>query len=185
MGIHWKNNLTLVFAMIFTLTAVALGYIALGALTAFLFTFGYLGGLIIWLFMSAKVPFRQIAWPYFISLALFIVHKVEERKMNFFPALSEITGIPVPDITSLPAIMLLVLAAIWLAIPLLVWKGYDFGYFLAWTFFASMGITELAHFVLPFFTAKPYGYFPGMWSVVGLAPVAWWGMYKLSKKSIS
>ena len=178
-----KNRWAVVFAVIFAVTAVALGYITLGALTAFLFTFGYLGGLVIWLFVSTKVSFRKIAWPYFISLALFIVHKVEERKMNFFPALSEITGIPVPEITSLPAIMLLLLAAIWLAIPLLVWKGYDFGYFLAWTFFASMGITELAHFVLPFFTDKPYGYFPGMWSVIPLAPVAWCGMWKLAKNT--
>lgn len=182
MSINSKNKQTILFAGIFTLTAIVLGYIALGALTAFIFTFGYLGGLIIWLFVSAKVPFKQIAWPYFITLALFMAHKYEERKMDFFPALSEITRVPVPEITSLPAIMLLVLAAIWLAIPLLVWKGYDFGYFLAWTFFASMGITELAHFVLPFFTDKPYGYFPGMWSVFGLAPIAWWGIYKLSKK---
>lgn len=176
-----KNKAATIAAVVFTLVAITLGYIALGALTAFLFTFGYLGGLIIWLFVSAKVPFRQIAWPYFITLVLFMAHKYEERTKDFFPALSEITGLPVPEITSLPAIMLLVLAAVWLAIPFLIWKKSDFGYFLAWTFFASMGITELAHFVLPFLTDKPYGYFPGMYSVAVLAPVAWWGMYKLSK----
>jgi len=46
-----------------------------------------------------------------------------------------------------------------------------------------MGITELAHFVFPSFTNKAYGYFPGMASVVLLAPVAWWGMYRLSRRS--
>lgn len=183
MNTNIKNRAAIVFASVFTLIAITLGYVALGALAAFLFTFGYLGGLIIWLFISTKVPFKQIAWPYFIALVLFMAHKYEERTMDFFPALSKITGLPVPEITSLPAIMLLVLAAVWLAIPFLIWKGYDLGYFFAWTFFASMGITELAHFVLPFLTDKPYGYFPGMYSVVVLAPVAWWGMYKLSKKS--
>lgn len=178
-----KNRSAIIFAVAFTVLAVSLGYIALGVLTAFIFTFGYLGGLIIWLFVSTKVPFKQIARPYFIALALFMAHKYEERKMNFFPALSEITGLPVPEITSVPAIMLLALAVVWLAIPFLIWKKYDIGYFLAWTFFASMGITELAHFVLPFLTDKPYGYFPGMYSVVVLAPVAWWGMYRLAKGS--
>jgi hypothetical protein len=60
-------------------------------------------------------------------------------------------------------------------------RGYEFGRFLAWTFFASMGITELAHFGLPLLTQRPYGYFPGMGSVVVLAPLAWWGMWRLSR----
>jgi len=47
---------------------------------------------------------------------------------------------------------------------------------MAWSLFASMGITELAHFFLPFMTTDPYGYFPGMASVIVLAPLAWWGM---------
>jgi len=37
-------------------------------------------------------------------------------------------------------------------------------------FYTAMGITELAHFFFPFFSAEPYGYFPGMASVVILAP---------------
>jgi hypothetical protein len=52
---------------------------------------------------------------------------------------------------------------------------------LAWTFFTSMGITELAHFLLPLLTTEPYGYFPGMASVVVLAPLAWWGMWRLAR----
>ncbi len=52
-------------------------------------------------------------------------------------------------------------------------------YYLAWTFFTSMGVIELAHFIFPFFTPEPYGYFPGMVTVVPLAPVAWFGMWRL------
>lgn len=177
-----KNTTVIAVATAFTILAITLGYIALGILPAFIFTFGYLGGLIIWIFTSAKVSFRQIAWPYFITLAFFVLHKIEEREMDFFPALSNITGVPVPGTTSIPAILLYSIAAIWLIIPFLVWKQYPFGYYLTWTFFASMGITELAHFVFPFFTGESYGYFPGMWSVIVLAPAAWWGMYKLSGK---
>lgn len=46
--------------------------------------------------------------------------------------------------------------------------------------FTAMGVTELAHFAFPLFVAEPNGYFPGMASVVVLAPVAWWGMWRLS-----
>lgn len=89
---------------------------------------------------------------------------------------------PVPDVT-LPLILALLGVPIgaWLAIPVLIRQGNEFGYYLGWTFFASMGITELAHFVLPLVTTEPYGYFPGMASVVVLAPFAWWGMWRLAR----
>ena len=96
--------------------------------------------------------------------------------------LSMITGNPVPEISS-PALILLVLASVggWLLVPFLVKRGYSFGYYLAWTFFSAMGITELAHFVFPLLLDKPYGYFPGMVSVLILAPTAWLGMRRLAK----
>jgi hypothetical protein len=173
----------IILASLFTTTAIVLGYVALGFWPAFIFTFGYLGGLIIWLLAPMKALFKQIAIAYFLTLALFVVHKIEERERDFFPALSEITGVPMPDATSLPAILLYSIASVWLLIPLLLWKKLSFGYYLAWTFFASMGITELAHFVFPLFRDQPYGYFPGMWSVIPLAPVAWYGMWCLFTKT--
>ena len=183
MRIDKKEPTTIILAGAFTAIALMLGYTALGIWPAFIFTFGYLGGLIIWLFKPIRATFRQIGIPYFLTLALFIVHKIEERERDFFPALAELTGVPVPDATSLPAILLYGIAGIWLLIPLLVWNQYAFGYYLAWTFFTAMGITELAHFIFPLFKEQPYGYFPGMWSVIPLAPAAWWGMWKLSKNT--
>jgi len=44
-----------------------------------------------------------------------------------------------------------------------------------------MGLTELAHFAV-FPWLNPSGitaYVPGMWTVLALAPVAWWGMWRL------
>ena len=70
----------------------------------------------------------------------------------------------------------------WLLIPPLVSRGYAFGYYLAWTFFAAMGITELAHFIFPIVAGGPYGYFPGMATVLLLAPAAWWGMRNLARQ---
>lgn len=168
-------------ATLFTLAVLIVSYVLLGLLPMFLFTFGFLGGLILWFIIPTDASFRSIRAPYFLTLAFFVVHKLEERFLGFFPALSEITGVPVPESGSFLAILLYMFAVAWLLIPFLVGRAHQFGYYLAWTFFTAMGVTELAHFIFPFFSAKTYGYFPGMASVVVLAPVAWWGMWRLSR----
>lgn len=176
-----KSAVVVTSAVLFTIAVLILGYVLLGLLPMFLFAFGFLGGLVLWLVVPTDVSFRSIRTPYFVTLALFVIHKLEERYLEFFPALAEITRVPVPESGSVLAVLLYMFAASWLLIPLLVGRGHQFGYYLAWTFFTAMGVTELAHFVFPFFTGKPYGYFPGMASVIVLAPVAWWGMWRLSR----
>jgi hypothetical protein len=89
------------------------------------------------------------------------------------------TGTVKPQILSIPIILLLVVSVgAWVAAPVLSAKKHPLGAYLVWTFFASMAITELAHFVFPLFRDQPYGYFPGMLSVLILAPVAWYGIWK-------
>ena len=178
-----KSTSTIIFALFFTLTVLVLGYVMLGLLPMFLFAFGFLGGFILWLIIPTNVSFNTIKIPFFLTLVFFLLHKYEERKMNFFPRLSEITGVPVPETSSFLVYLLYAFALSWLLIPYLIKRKYNFGYYLAWTFFTAMGVTELAHFFLPLLTTKPYGYFPGMATVVILAPTAWWGLYRLSKKN--
>lgn len=167
-------------ATVFTISILWLGYICFGFWTAMIFTSGFLGGLILWLIFPQQVPFTSIRVPYWITLIAFLIHRVEEKIMNFFASLSKITGVPTPEITSIP-VLLLVLTSVgaWLCIPYLVKRNFALGYYLAWTFFAAMGITELAHFIFPLFTNEPYGYFPGMATVLLLAPLAWWGLCRL------
>lgn len=164
----------------------AIGYIYLGPLVSFLFLLGYFGGFILWMLLPAKAPYASVKIPFWATLLAFIfLHKVEENTTEFFEVLSrKITGIPVPEVTPLLVIGLLILPiGACLAAPFLIKRGNDLGYYFAWTLFASMGITELAHFVFPLLTNEPYGYFPGMWSVLVVAPLGWWGMWRLSKKS--
>lgn len=53
-----------------------------------------------------------------------------------------------PDTLSWQVVLLVVSSVgASLAVPPLVPRGYSFGYYLAWTFFAAMGVTELAHFI--------------------------------------
>lgn len=178
-----QRNITTIFgAFFFTIGILTFGYISFGFWTTFIFTSGFLGGFLLWLFMPTKVSFNHIKLPYWIALGLFVAHRVEEKVFGFFAQLAKITGVKTPEITSVPIIMLVLTSVgAWLSIPFLVKRQYEFGYYLAWTFFAALGITELAHFAFPFFKEEPYGYFPGMASVLLLAPTAWWGMYRLWK----
>ncbi len=179
-----KRIFTVIIAFLFTIGLLTVGYVSFGIWTTFIFASGFLGGFILWIMFPSKATFASIKTPFWVTFLLFVfLHRVEEYFFKFQEQLSVITGNPVPNITS-PALILLVLASVggWLSVPFLIKHGYSFGYYLAWTFFAAMGITELAHFVFPLFLDKPYGYFPGMVSVIFLAPTAWWGMTRLVKR---
>lgn len=177
-----RNIIVITMAFFFTAFILFLGYVAFGPWTALIFTAGFLGGFVLWLFIPAQPAFKQIKVAFWVTLLLFILHRVEEKVMGFFAQLAAITGTSTPSVTSASVILLVLLSVgAWVAIPILVKRNYAFGYYLAWTFFASMGITELAHFIFPLFIDRPYGYFPGMATVLLLAPTAWWGIYRLTQ----
>ncbi|OYW46385.1 MAG: hypothetical protein B7Z08_02295 [Sphingomonadales bacterium 32-68-7] len=174
---------TAVAACALTMAIVGLGYVMLGLLPAALFTFGFLGGLLAWFVVPTAASFGEIRTPFFLTLGLFVVHKLEERYLDFFPALSRITGVPVPDTNSILVYLLYGLASTWLLTPWLMKRGHAFGQYLAWTFFVSMGVVELAHFAFPLLTPGSYEYFPGMVSALLLVPAAWWGIRRLARPS--
>ncbi len=170
-------------AMGFTFLVPVIGYLCFGIWPALLFLSGYLSGFLLWCLLPTQYGFRRVRTVYILAFLLFVLHRVEEKVYGFFAALAAITGEPVPEIVSWPVIALVLLSiGGWIGGGYLFAKGSAFGAYLMWTFFASLGLTELAHFVLPLFTDKPYGYFPGMASVLLLAPVAWYGMYRLVQK---
>lgn len=180
-GLNQQSAASTALATAFTVSIIVLGYVMLGVFPMVLFSFGFLGGLVAWKLIPTTSSFAQLKAPYWIVLSLFVLHKVEERKMEFFPALSQITGVPVPDTGSALVVALYALASAWLLVPWLVRRGNTFGYYLAWTFFISMGTTEIAHFAFPLFTNEPYGYFPGMVTAIPLVPAAWWGLWRLAR----
>jgi hypothetical protein len=177
---------TTLLALTFTIVALLLGYLAFGPWTMLVFAGGFAGGFLLWLVVPAVASFGDIKNPYWLTLAAFVLlHRVEENVTGFQVELSKLTGNPVPALTSPGLIGLLVVSVGgWLLVPILVPRRIAFGNYLAWTFFASMGITELAHFVFPLVRGGGYAYFPGMASVPILAPLAWWGMYRLSRPSL-
>lgn len=166
-------------ASVFTFGAVALGYHLLGWLPALLFGFGFVGGWVLWICVPSVPLYHKVRLPFFVTLILFAAHKFEERHYGFFPALSEITGVPVPDASSPLTKALYLFAGAWLLIPVLLRIRHPLGGYLAWTFFTSMGVTEVAHFVFPFIAPSPFGYFPGVVTALFLVPCAWWGLTRL------
>ncbi|WLS10028.1 hypothetical protein Q9314_03230 [Shinella sumterensis] len=174
-----KDKILLAIAIAHTLTIVSLGYILLGFAGMALFAIGFVIGLVFWLAAPEGIGFRRIRLPYFLTLVFFVLHKIEEREMDFFPAFSRLTGVATPEEGSPLSLLLYALAAAWLLVPILLRWRNPLGEYLAWTFFASTGLIELAHFVFPTFEDRPYGYFPGMATVVPLIPAAWWGLYRM------
>lgn len=171
-------------ALVLTATVLALGYVLLGVVPAALFATGYVGGIALWAWTRGRASgFQAVRGPYWLTMALFVAHKVEERQMDFFPALAQLTGHPVPQELTLAGALLYALASAWLLVPVLMPRGIALGSFLAWSFFCAMGITELAHLVFPLFRQGPYAYFPGMATVALLAPSAWWGLYRMALAS--
>ncbi len=175
-----KSPAVIVSAVAFTFAVPAVGYAAFGVVPASLFLIGYFTGLIAWLVFPSRASYEKIREPYWIVFGLFVVHRIEEKVSGFFATLAAMTGVPTPEILSPSIVLLLILSvAAWVSGPAMIHRGYEFGYYLVWTFFCSMGITELGHFVFPLFLDQPYGYFPGMASVVVLAPAAWLCMWRL------
>lgn len=168
-------------AVAVTAAALGVGFWAFGLLTTFIFTAGFAGGLLLWLMWPSGGGWADVRAPYWVALALFVAHRVEEKQMGFFAFLAAATGEPTPSVASVPVLLLVgVSVGAWLLVPILMRRGRPMGRYLAWTFFASLGISELAHFmVFPWIDPAGIGYVPGMWSVIALAPVAWWGMWRL------
>lgn len=175
-----RSPAAVISAGAFTASILALGHIAFGFWTMLIFSSGFLTGYILWLCFTNQPAYATIRTPYWLAFAGFALHRVEEKLLGFFAGLAAITGVPTPEATSWP-VLVLVATSIrgWLIIPLLTKRGNPLGYYLAWTFFSAMGIIELGHYVFPFFLPGRYVYFPGMISVVVLAPLGWWGMSQL------
>ncbi|WP_284653207.1 hypothetical protein [Flavobacterium terrisoli] len=170
---------TFLLAFAITISVPLIGYRLFGIIPALIFLCGYLPGFVLWMISDNKTPFENIKVIFWIVLGLFLIHRVEENYTGFFEALSEFTNVPTPEISSLWVFLLVILSiGSWISAPFLIKRGNAFGYLFAWIFLCCCGISELAHFVFPIFNGHGdgYGYFPGMLSVIALAPVSWYAM---------
>jgi hypothetical protein len=185
MPVARRSPIMILTALALALLVPVFGWIYLGPLYAVLFLIGYGGGFLLWCVVPSNATWLSIRTPYWLTMAAFLgLHKLEENRMKFFEEMSsKITRTPMPEVSIGLVLTLLVFPiGAWLLVAPMMKHHSEWGRLLAWTFFASMGLTELAHFFLPLLAPGPYGYFPGMASVVVLAPLAWWGMWRLAQR---
>lgn len=179
-----RSEALITSAFLFSAIILVLGYISFGFWTMMIFSSGFLVGFFLWLIFPSNTPYARLRLPYWLAFLFFILHRVEEKTFGFFDFLSRITGVSTPEVSSWNVIALIALSVgSWLAVPWLLKRQSEFGYYLAWTFFTAMGVTELAHWIVfPFFTENTFTYIPGMISVIPLAPIAWWAMWRLYRE---
>lgn len=99
----------------------------------------------------------------------------EHRTGSFEAVTARITGTPIPLVSfGLISALQTVPVVTWLMVPLLVRRDSDLGRYLASMFFASMGLVELTHSIMPWLAGESFGCFPGMLSAgaAGTARVA-------------
>lgn len=176
-----KSRANISAAAILTALVLSSSFLSLGLWTMVIISAGFVGGFFLWLGFKSKASYYDLKWPFIFTFFAFVIHRVEEKVSGFFERLSEITDVSTPEILSVPVILMVATSVgSWLSIPYLLKRDSEFGRYLVWTFFTSMGLTELAHiFVFPFILREPFSYFPGMASVFLLAPLAWWGLWTI------
>lgn len=181
-----KSRANISAAAILTALVLFSSFLSLGFWTMVIISAGFVGGFFLWLGFKSKARYSDLKWPFIFTFIAFAIHRVEEKVSGFFERLSEITDVSTPEILSVPVILMVVTSVgSWVSIPYLLNRDSEFGRYLVWTFFTSMGLTELAHiFVFPFIVREPFSYFPGMVSVFVLSPLAWWGFLRLIKAKI-
>ncbi len=178
-----KSRSCISVAAILTALVLLSSFWSLGFWTMVIISAGFVGGFFLWLGFKSKANYDDLKWPFIFTFMAFVIHRVEEKVSGFFERLSEITDVSTPEILSVPVILMVVTSVgSWLSIPYLLKRDSEFGRYLIWTFFTSMGLTELAHiFVFPFVVREPFSYFPGMASEFLLSPLGWLGIYRMLK----
>jgi hypothetical protein len=175
-----KSPFTVGFALIFALATSAAAHVSYHVpLFTFLYASPAVIGFVLWFVFPARVRFTDLRFPYFLTIAVFVAHIVEERLTNYMPQLMQLAGAVTPEKGTLASVVLRLTPLTWIVFPFLLRKNYSIGVYFAWTFFTAMGVTEMVHFVYPFLRGQPYSYFPGLGTAVLLGPVAWWGMSRL------
>lgn len=166
-------------ALLFSVAMVLLGYLAIAPLVGVVFAGGFFSGFGLWLARPLQASFETIKAPYVAAIAAYAIHRTDEELSGFVPAMEELTGRSAADVTSPVSIALVMLSVAWVLSVLLLRRGWAIGHYGAWTLFAGFGIIELAHFVFPLLTPRPYGYFPGMVTAPLISAVGWWGLWRL------
>jgi hypothetical protein len=136
---------------------------------AALFALALFGGVALWAATTLRTPVdpAKVIVPYLITVAIFVVHVLEEYLTHVDRLLAAISGHAVSE----PAF--LVVAAffaptLWLAGAVLLLERSQLGDYIASTFYFGMIVGESSHFAFPFLESGRLHYASGMITAVPL-----------------
>lgn len=165
-----------VIALGISILMPCLAYLSIGVLYAAISSIGYFLGFLFWQHFSSCVAWRAIKAPYIFTLLTLLINWSSLFESSSGRAENALIA-SVNDERTLwfLAIQLLV----WLVFPFLLLRDNSLGSYFAWAFFTTMGVTEFTTFVVPVLLNVSLSYFPGMVSVLVIAPLAWWGIWRM------
>ncbi|WP_316846221.1 hypothetical protein [Pedobacter psychrodurus] len=205
------QKLSLVIALLFTLVAPVMGYLAIGLPPVIIVGGSALIGLVCWYITYLKKPVDpKIILPLFLlTVAGLQIHIIEEYLTGFAPAMSRLFGIPWSE-KSFLMVFALVGPTIYTLTALGLYYKVPIAGFVAWFIFIGPGVAEFTHFIFPLIkpqldattldplTASIHGklivnmrnyylgatgnyYFPGMWTAILPMIPGIYAIYRLFK----
>jgi hypothetical protein len=145
------------------------------AFPAGLFSTTFIGGLVVWMSTTYRVPVdpQVIVVPHLVTVMLFIVHVYEEFVAHIEVAMTRLTGVQVSQGMFL-TIAAFIAPIIWLAGLVMVEKRWAFGYFFVSVFYFGMMFGELTHFIFPVILDGRFHYMAGMYTALLPSLAAWY-----------
>jgi hypothetical protein len=140
-----------------------------------LFTTTFVGGLIVWLFTTYRVPVdpQKLIVPHLLAVMLFIVHVYEEFATHIEVVMTRLTGVQVSQDVFL-TIAAFIAPVIWIVGLVMVLKRWAFGYFLVSVFYFGMMFGELTHFIFPLILDGRFHYMSGMYTALLPSAAGWY-----------
>jgi len=164
-------------SLIGVLTFIVLLYVTFRLLQfpAGLFTTTFVGGLIVWLFTTYRVPVdpQKLIVPHLLAVMLFIVHVYEEFATHIEVVMTRLTGVQVSQDVFL-TIAAFIAPVIWIVGLVMVLKRWAFGYFLVSVFYFGMMFGELTHFIFPLILDGRFHYMSGMYTALLPSAAGWY-----------
>ncbi|WP_293308251.1 hypothetical protein [Pedobacter sp. UBA5917] len=205
------QKLSLIVAVVFTIVAPVMGYLAIGLPPVLIVGGSALIGLVCWYFTYLKDPVDpKIILPLFLlTVAGLQIHIIEEYLTGFAPAMSRLFGIPWSE-KSFLMVFALVGPTIYTLTALGLYRKIPIAGFVAWFIFIGPGVAEFTHFIFPlirpelnsatpdpitmpvhgelianmrnyYFGTTGKYYFPGMWTAILPMVPGIYAIYRLFK----
>ena len=145
-----SQKLSLIIAVVFTVIAPVMGYLAIGLPPVIIVGGSALIGLGCWYFTYLQKPVDpKIILPLFLlTVAGLQIHIIEEYLTGFAPAMSRLFDIPWTE-KSFLMVFALVGPAIYTLTALGLYHRVPIAGFVAWFIFIGPGVAEFTHFIFP------------------------------------